>query len=93
MDFLPIYDRVLVKPMADEKSAGGLHIPTPEIGLNRGVAIRVGHGRYDGGIHIPMTVEPGHIVLYAEGSGKEIKLGGEKHLLLREIELFAIEGE
>jgi chaperonin GroES len=84
----PLHDRVIVKPAEKaEKTAGGIIIPdTAQDNPQQGEVVAVGNGRKDE----PMTVKVGDIVLFGKYGGTEIELDGDKLLLLKESDIFAI---
>ena len=84
----PLHDRVIVKPAEKaEKTAGGIIIPdTAQDKPQQGEVVAVGNGRKDE----PMTVKVGDVVLFGKYGGTEIELDGEKLLLLKESDIFAI---
>ena len=56
-----------------------------------GEILAVGPGtRNDAGVRVELDVAVGDIVLYAKYAGTEIKLEGEKVLVLRESDILAI---
>jgi chaperonin GroES len=81
-------DRVLVKPEPEEeKTAGGLFIPdTAKQGSNEGLVKAVGPGKKDE----TMKVKVGDKVLYGKYSGTEVNLKGEKYLIMRQSDIYAI---
>jgi chaperonin GroES len=93
MALKPLGDRVVVKPIEqDEITAGGIMLPdTAKEKPQEGKILAVGPGnRNDAGEHVPMDVAVDDIVLYAKYAGTEIKLEGEKVLVLRESDILAI---
>lgn len=84
----PLHDRVIVKPAEKaEKTAGGIIIPdTAQDKPQQGEVVAVGSGRKDE----PMTVKVGDVVLFGKYGGTEIELDGNKLLLLKESDIFAI---
>jgi chaperonin GroES len=57
----------------------------------KGKVLAIGPGeRDDDGKRIKMDVAEGDVVLYAKYSGTEIKMDGEKLLILRESDILAI---
>ena len=84
----PLHDRVIVKPAEKaEKTAGGIIIPdTAQDKPQQGEVVAVGNGRKDE----PMTVKVGDVVLFGKYGGTEIELDGDKLLLLKESDIFAI---
>jgi chaperonin GroES len=89
----PLGDRVIVKPIEqDEVTAGGIMLPdTAKEKPQKGKVLAVGPGsRNDSGERVAMDVKVGDVVLYAKYGGTEIKLDGEKVLVLRESDILAI---
>jgi len=88
LNITPLADRVVVAPSAaEEKTAGGLYIPdTAKKKSLEGKVLAVGTGKVDE----PMTVKVGDSILYGEYSGNEITLDGEKVLIMRESDIYAI---
>jgi chaperonin GroES len=89
----PLGDRVVVKPIEqDEMTSGGIMLPdTAKEKPQKGTILAVGPGnRNDAGERVKMDVKVGDIVLYAKYAGTEIKLDGEKVLVLRESDILAI---
>ena len=84
----PLHDRVIVKPAEKaEETAGGIIIPdTAQDKPQQGEVVAVGSGRKDE----PLTVKVGDVVLFGKYGGTEIELDGDKFLLLKESDIFAI---
>lgn len=94
--FVPLFDRVLVRPekKAEERSAGGILIP--DVGKERprrGEVLAVGPGRVIDGRLVATQVRPGQRVVFGKYSGGDLKLGGEDLLVMREDEILGIERE
>jgi len=88
MSIKPLADRVLIKPAAaEEKTASGIIIPdsAKEKPL-KGEVIAVGNGTKDE----DMVVKPGDHVLYGKYAGTELDLDGEKFLIMKQSDIFAI---
>ena len=88
MNIKPLADRVLIKPAPiEEKTVGGIIIPdsAKEKPL-KGEIIAVGNGTKEE----EMIVKPGDQVLFGKYSGTELELEGEKYLIMRQNEIFAI---
>lgn len=82
----PLADRVLVKPdEAEQKTASGLYIASnAQEKPQRGTIVAVGAGKVnDKGERIPMDVQVGDVVIYGKFGGNEVKVDGEKYLLMR----------
>ncbi len=89
----PLADRLVVKPKEQEETtASGLVLPeTAKEKPQEGTVLAVGPGRRDDdGKRIEMDVAVDDIVLYAKYAGTEIKLEGEKLLILKESDVLAI---
>ena len=93
MKLKPLGDRLVVEPSKqDETTASGLILPeTAKEKPQQGTVLAVGPGRRDDdGDRIEMDVEVGDVVLYAKYAGTEIKIDGEKLLILKESDILAI---
>lgn len=93
----PLGDRVLLTELDSEKetkTAGGIIIPdsAKSEDVKRAKVESVGPGIYtQSGTLIPMNVEVGdEVILPPYHQGVEIKIGGNKYLLLRESEILMI---
>jgi len=89
----PLADRLLVKPLEEEEvTPGGIVLPeTAKEKPQKGEVIAVGPGaRDDEGNRIAMDVSVGNKVLFAKYGGTEIKMDGDKLLILRESDILAI---
>ncbi len=95
MNMKPLYDRVVIKRMEEEKmSAGGIVIPdnVAEKPI-KGEVIAVGAGKAldNGSVRAPQ-VKVGDKVLFGKYSGTEVKLDGTDYLVVKEEDIFAILG-
>lgn len=89
----PLADRLIVEPIEREETfAGGLVLPeTAKEKPQQGKVLATGPGsRDEDGKRIEMDVSEGDIVLYAKYAGTEIKLDGNKILVLKESDVLAI---
>ena len=91
----PLGDRVLLSEIeVQEQKVGGIIIPdsvrTEDI--KRAIVESVGPGIYtQSGTLIPMNVEVGdEVILPPYHQGQDIKLGGNKYILLRESEILMV---
>ena len=95
MNIKPLYDRVVIKRMEEEKlSAGGIVIPDSATEKPiKGEVIAVGTGKVldNGQVRAPQ-VKVGDKVLFGKYSGTEVKLDGVDLLVVKEDDLFAILG-
>ena len=89
----PLYDRVVIKRMEEEKlSAGGIVIPDSATEKPiKGEVIAVGTGKVldNGQLRAPQ-VKVGDKVLFGKYSGTEVKLDGTDLLVVKEDDIFAI---
>lgn len=92
----PLGDRVLLTELEPEasKTAGGIIIPdsAKSEDVKRAIVEAVGDGIYtQSGVAIPMSVKVGdEVILPPYHQGVEIKVGGNKYILLRESELLMV---
>ena len=92
----PLGDRVLLTELEGEASqtAGGIIIPdsAKSEDVKRAKVEAVGDGLFtQAGVSIPMSVKVGdEVILPPYHQGVEIKVGGNKYLLLRESELLMV---
>jgi len=100
MKLKPLGDRVVVEPIEKEEvTASGIVLPeTAKEKPQEGLVLAVGPGRWDdeGEKRVALDVKEGDKVLYAKYAGTEVKLPGDKKVLvLRESDLLAVivEGE
>ena len=93
MKLKPLGNRVVIEPLEEEDiTAGGIVLPeTAKEKPQKGMVLEVGPGeRDDDGKHMEMDVKKGDQVLFAKYAGTEIKVDGNKLLILRESDLLAI---
>ena len=89
----PLGDRLVVKPIEQEETtASGLVLPeTAKEKPQQGSVLSIGPGRRDDdGKRIEMDVAVGDTILYAKYAGTEIKVEGDKLLILKESDVLAI---
>ncbi len=91
----PLHDRVVIRPIEKEETFAGGQLVLPETAKEKpqqGEIIAVGPGRYDeeGDKRLPLDVKVGDQVLFAKYAGTEIKLDGEKVLILKENDILAV---
>ncbi|MGA9191550.1 MAG: co-chaperone GroES [Anaerolineales bacterium] len=93
LNLKPLGDRLIVKPLEQEEvTSGGIVLPeTAKEKPQKGEVVAAGPGaRDEDGDRIPMDVSVGDKVLFAKYAGTEVKLDGDKHLILRESDILAI---
>ncbi len=93
LNIKPLGDRLVVKPLEDDEvTPSGIVLPeTAKEKPQKGEVLSVGPGaRNDDGKRIEMDVSVGDTVLFAKYGGTEIKMDGDKLLILRESDVLAI---
>lgn len=96
LNIKPLGDRLVVKPLEEEEiTPSGIVLPeTAKEKPQKGEVMAVGPGaRNDDGDRIKMDVSTGDKVLFAKYGGTEIKMDGDKLLILRESDILAILSE
>lgn len=91
--FKPLSDRLVVKPLEEEQiTPSGIVLPeTAKEKPQKGEVLSVGPGaRDEDGKRIEMDVKVGDKILFAKYGGTEIKVNGDKLLILRESDVLAI---
>ena len=89
----PLFDNVLVKPLAaEEKLPSGIILPDsakekPQIG--QVMAVGPG-GTDDKGNPVKMMVKVGAKVMYKKWGGNEVKVGGEEWTIVEQKDIFAL---
>jgi len=89
----PLGDRVLVKPLDKEtETSSGILLPeTAKEKPQEGEVLAIGKGkRDDDGDYIALDVEVGNRVIFAKYAGTEIKLDGDKLLIMKESDILGI---
>lgn len=88
----PLGDRVVVKVVKEEKTAGGLVLPdTAQEKPQTGEVLAVGPGKVlDNGSRQTVDVAVGDKILFAKYSGTEVKLEGETYLLIAEKDILGV---
>ncbi|MFN2133682.1 MAG: co-chaperone GroES [Anaerolineae bacterium] len=93
----PLGDRLVVEPIErDETTASGILLPeTAKEKPQEGRVLAVGPGRTDdNGKRVEMEVKEGDRVLYAKYAGTEVKLEGDrKVLIMKESDILALVAE
>jgi len=90
----PLGDRLVVEPVEQEEvTAGGILLPeTAKEKPQEGKVVAAGPGRFDEtGKRVKMEVKKGDRVLYAKYAGTEVKVEGDKKMLiLKESDILAL---
>ena len=93
MKVRPLYDRILVRRVAEEeKTKGGIIIPdSAKEKPSEGEVVAVGSGKVnEKGELRKLEVKAGDRILFGKYSGNEIKVDGVDHLILREDDILGI---
>ncbi|HSW57433.1 MAG TPA: co-chaperone GroES [Dehalococcoidales bacterium] len=89
----PLGDNVIVKPAtAEEVRKSGIILPqNAQEKPQEGEIIAIGPGKTTkSGKVLAMSVKPGDRVIFAKYTGSEMKIDGEKYLIMPESDLLAI---
>ena len=92
MKLIPLGDKVVLKQVeAEETTASGiiLSAKTQEKPLE-GIVVAVGPGGVVDGKEVAMQVKEGDKVIYQKYSTKEVKVGGEEYLVVKQNDILAI---
>lgn len=93
MNLRPLNDRVVVEPIEQETTtASGLVLPeTAKEKPQQGKVLAVGPGNRDeDGERMTLDVEVGDTVLFAKYAGTEIKIDGNKVLIMKESDILGV---
>jgi chaperonin GroES len=93
LNIKPLADRLVVKPLEEEEvTPSGIVLPeTAKEKPQKGEVLAVGPGaRDDEGKRVALEVAIGDKVLFTKYAGTEIKIDGDKLLILRESDILAI---
>ena len=93
LNIKPLADRLVVKPLEEEEvTPSGIVLPeTAKEKPQKGEVLSAGPGARDNeGKRIAMDVSVGDKVLFTKYAGTEIKINGDKLLILRESDILAI---
>lgn len=92
MAIKPLGDRVILTPLEQESmTKSGIIIPdTAKEKSHKGKVLAIGEGKYEDGKLVPMIVKVGDEVIYREYAGDEIKVDGEKVIVVKQEDIIAI---
>jgi len=93
MNLRPLNDRVVVEPVEQETTtASGLVLPeTAKEKPQQGKILAVGPGiRDEDGERMALDLEVGDMVLFAKYAGTEIKIDGNKVLIMKENDILGV---
>lgn len=94
MKMRPLYDRVIIKRLAEEqKTAGGIIIPdSAKEKPTKGEVVAVGSGTLTANGELrPLDVKVGDAVLFEKwASNNEVNVNGETLIILKETDIIAV---
>jgi len=93
MKIRPLYDRLIVRRVAEEeKTKGGIIIPdTAKDKPTEGEVVAAGKGRLtEDGKVIPMDVKKGDRILFSKYAGNEVKIDSVEYLIMKEEDVLGI---
>jgi chaperonin GroES len=93
MKIRPLYDRVVVQRLEEERtSQGGIVIPDNATEKPTfGKVLEVGPGKLDeNGKLRPLSVKKGDKILFGKYAGTEVKVHGEDFIVMREDDIMGI---
>lgn len=88
----PLFDNVLIRPLeAVAKTASGIVLPdSVKEKPQMGEIVEVGPGKTEEGKIIPLSIKKGQKVMYKDWGTNEIKVNGEKMLIVSEKDILAV---
>lgn len=92
MKLVPLGDRVVVKPLeAEETTKSGIVLPGQvKEKPQEAEIVAVGTGGIVDGKEVTMEVSVGQKIVYSRYAGTEVKINGEKFIILRQSEILAV---
>jgi chaperonin GroES len=93
MQIRPLYDRIIVKRLEEERqTAAGIVIPdTAAEKPEQGEVVAVGSGRLlQDGTVLPLQVKPGEKVLFGKYAGQTVKIRDQEYLVLKEEDVLGV---
>jgi chaperonin GroES len=93
MNIRPLHDHVLIRRIEEEETIrGGIIIPdSAKEKPQQGEVVAVGDGKVlEDGQHAAIDVKTGDRILFGKYSGSDVKIDGEKYLIVREDEILGV---
>lgn len=93
MNIHPLHDHVLIRRIEEEETVrGGIIIPdSAKEKPQQGEVVAVGDGKLlEDGQHAAIDVKAGDRILFGKYSGSDVKIDGEKYLIVREDEILGV---
>lgn len=88
MKLRPLGDKIVLRHLdAEEKTESGIILPTAsQEKPQEALVVSVGPGTSD----VTMDVKEGEKVLYSKYSGTEVKVAGEKYIIVKQEDILAV---
>lgn len=92
VNFIPMDDKVLIKPDIEYTSGGGIIIPNAENKAHdTGTVMAVGLGKFSTkGVRIPLDVKVGDKVIFSKYVPNDVKVNGEDMLVVLSEQILGI---
>lgn len=92
MKLKPLFDRVVLEPLENEKETkGGIILPTAAQEKSQlAKVVAVGNGLNLDGKSVEMQVKEGDTVLYGKYTGTEVNLDDKKCVVVRQTDILAV---
>lgn len=92
MKLKPLFDRVVLLPLENEKETkGGIILPTAAQEKSQlAKVVAVGNGMNLDGKSVQMQVKEGDKVLYGKFAGTEVNVDDKKYVVLRQSDILAV---
>lgn len=92
MKIRPLFDKIVLKDVETcEKTAGGLYLAGASKEKEQTAeVVAVGPGGLIDGKEVSMAVKVGDVVVYGKYAGAEVKLDGEKYVIVRQSDVLAV---
>ncbi len=92
MKLKPLFDRVVLKPLENEKETkGGIILPTAAQEKSQlAEVVAVGNGMNLDGKEVSMQVKVGDKVLYGKYTGTEINIDDKECVVVRQTDILAV---
>ena len=93
MNIRPLHDHVLIRRIEEEETIrGGIIIAdSAKEKPQQGEVVAVGDGKVlEDGQHAAIDVKTGDRILFGKYSGSDVKIDGEKYLIVREDEILGV---
>ncbi len=93
MNIRPLHDHVLIRRIEETETVrGGIIIPdSAKEKPQEGEVVAVGDGKLlEDGQHAAIDVQVGDRILFGKYSGSDVKIDGDKYLIVREDEILGV---